>query len=60
MSGKAASWEAAIGFVLAVTGWWFILWLWVPLYSDMLRHIVITPIARYSWRSGSRPVVRSD
>jgi APA family basic amino acid/polyamine antiporter len=33
-----------VGFVLAVTGWWFILWLWVPLYSDMLRHIVITPI----------------
>src|SRR5512137_562386 len=33
-----------IGFVLAVTGWWFILWLWVPLYSDMLRHIVITPL----------------
>ncbi|OIO99145.1 MAG: hypothetical protein AUK03_00055 [Anaerolineae bacterium CG2_30_64_16] len=28
-----------IGFVLAVTGWWFILWLWVPLYADMLRHI---------------------
>jgi amino acid transporter len=33
-----------IGFVLAVTGWWFILWLWVPLYADMLRHIVITPL----------------
>jgi amino acid transporter len=33
-----------IGFVLAVTGWWFILWLWVPLYGDMLRHIVITPL----------------
>jgi len=33
-----------IGFVLAITGWWFILWLWVPLYSDMLRHIVITPL----------------
>jgi basic amino acid/polyamine antiporter, APA family len=33
-----------IGFVLAVTGWWFILWLWVPLYSDMLRQIVFTPL----------------
>ncbi len=33
-----------IGFVLAMTGWWFTLWLWVPLYGDMLRHIVITPI----------------
>jgi APA family basic amino acid/polyamine antiporter len=33
-----------IGFVLAVTGWWFILWLWVPLYSDMLRHLFFTPL----------------
>jgi basic amino acid/polyamine antiporter, APA family len=33
-----------IGFVLAVTGWWFILWLWVPLYGDMLRQTVITPL----------------
>ena len=33
-----------IGFVLAVTGWWFILWLWVPLYGDMLRQIVFTPL----------------
>lgn len=33
-----------IGFVLAVTGWWFILWLWVPLYGDMLRHIFFTPL----------------
>lgn len=34
----------AVGFVLAVTGWWFILWLWVPLYGDMFRHIVLVPI----------------
>ncbi len=33
-----------IGFVLAVTGWWFILWLWVPLYADMLRYEVLTPL----------------
>ena len=33
-----------IGFVLAVTGWWFILWLWVPLYGDMLSKAVITPL----------------
>jgi basic amino acid/polyamine antiporter, APA family len=33
-----------IGFVLAVTGWWFILWLWVPLYGDMLRYMVLTPL----------------
>ncbi|MFA6504636.1 MAG: APC family permease [Treponemataceae bacterium] len=34
-----------IGFVLAITGWCFILWLWTPLYADMLRHIVIVPLA---------------
>lgn len=33
-----------IGFVLAVTGWWFILWLWTPLYSDMLRHEFFVPL----------------
>jgi amino acid transporter len=33
-----------IGFILAVTGWWFILWLWVPLYGQMLVYEVFTPI----------------
>lgn len=33
-----------LGFVLAVTGWWFILWLWTPLYADMLRHIFFVPL----------------
>ncbi len=48
-SGGDYVWQSRVlgggtGFILAVTGWWFILWLWVPLYSDMLRHIVITPL----------------
>src|SRR5512138_2390898 len=34
----------SIGFILAITGWWFTLWLWTPIYGDMLRQIVITPI----------------
>jgi len=34
----------SVGFILAVTGWWFILWLWVPLYADMFRHIVLVPL----------------
>lgn len=33
-----------IGFILAVTGWWFINWLWTPLYADMLRHIFFVPL----------------
>lgn len=48
-SGGDYVWQSRIlgggvGFVLAVTGWWFILWLWVPLYSDMLRHLVLVPL----------------
>src|ERR671911_79628 len=26
-----------IGFVLGVTGWWFILWHWVPIYADFFN-----------------------
>jgi APA family basic amino acid/polyamine antiporter len=33
-----------VGFVLATCGWWFILWLWTPLYADMLRHTVFVPL----------------
>jgi amino acid transporter len=33
-----------LGFILAVTGWWFILWLWVPLYGQMLVYEFFTPI----------------
>jgi amino acid transporter len=34
-----------IGFLLTVTGWWFILWLWVPLYGQMLAYELLTPLA---------------
>src|SRR5512136_147504 len=34
----------SVGFILAVTGWWFILWLWVPLYGQMLTYEVFTPL----------------
>ncbi|MGZ6346811.1 MAG: hypothetical protein ACXWNC_04475, partial [Anaerolineales bacterium] len=33
-----------IGFVLSITGWWFILWLWTPLYGQMLAYEVYTPL----------------
>jgi len=35
----------SIGFVLAVTGWWFILWHWVPIYADLLNREVFVPLA---------------
>lgn len=34
-----------VGFVLAVTGWWFILWHWVPIYADILNKEVFVPFA---------------
>src|SRR3954451_14362475 len=34
-----------IGFVLAVCGWWFILWQWVPIYANILNIEVLGPMA---------------
>jgi APA family basic amino acid/polyamine antiporter len=34
-----------IGFVLAVCGWWFILWHWVPIYANILNVEVLVPLA---------------
>jgi basic amino acid/polyamine antiporter, APA family len=34
-----------VGFVLAVTGWWFILWHWVPIYANILNVQVLVPLA---------------
>jgi APA family basic amino acid/polyamine antiporter len=34
-----------IGFVLAVTGWWFILWYWAPVYGNILNVEVFQPLA---------------
>jgi APA family basic amino acid/polyamine antiporter len=33
-----------VGFVLAVAGWWFILWLWVPIYANILNVEVLGPL----------------
>ncbi|MDQ3670558.1 MAG: amino acid permease, partial [Actinomycetota bacterium] len=33
-----------IGFVLAVCGWWFILWHWVPIYANILNVEVFVPL----------------
>ncbi|HEY8681089.1 MAG TPA: APC family permease [Candidatus Dormibacteraeota bacterium] len=34
-----------IAFVLAVTGWWFILWYWTPIYANILVVMVLAPLA---------------
>lgn len=33
-----------LGFILSLTGWWFTLWLWTPVYGDMLRQVVLVPL----------------
>jgi basic amino acid/polyamine antiporter, APA family len=35
----------SVGFVLAITGWWFILWLWVPIYANILNVEVLGPLS---------------
>jgi APA family basic amino acid/polyamine antiporter len=42
-----------IGFVLAVCGWWFILWHWVPIYANILEIQVLQPLsAIVGWHGG--------
>ena len=42
-----------IGFVLAVCGWWFILWHWVPIYANILNIEVLVPLsAIIGWDGG--------
>ena len=49
----------AIGFILAVTGWWFILWLWTPLYGQMLTYEVYTPLLAIAGFQGCSLVVHN-
>lgn len=34
-----------VGFVLAMTGWWFTLWLWTPIYANILVVQFFAPLA---------------
>jgi basic amino acid/polyamine antiporter, APA family len=50
-----------IGFVLAVAGWWFILWLWVPIYANILNVEVLGPMAAIvGWDSAVDFLGKSD
>ncbi len=33
-----------VGFVFATTGWWFILWLWAPIYGTVLNVELFQPV----------------
>ncbi len=42
-----------LGFVLAVCGWWFILWHWVPIYANILNVEIFVPLfAIVGWDGG--------
>ncbi len=38
--------HSAVGFIIAAVGWWFILWLWTPIYADMGVQTTVKPIFR--------------
>ncbi len=35
---------SGLGFVMAATGWWFILWLWAPIYGNILAVELFQPL----------------
>ena len=35
---------SGLGFVMAATGWWFILWLWAPIYGNVLSAEFFQPL----------------
>jgi APA family basic amino acid/polyamine antiporter len=46
---------SGLGFVMAVTGWWFILWLWAPIYGNILSVQLFEPIwatLKWTWPGG--------
>jgi basic amino acid/polyamine antiporter, APA family len=46
---------SGIGFVMAVTGWWFILWLWAPIYGNILAVQLFEPVwatLKWTWPTG--------
>jgi amino acid transporter len=49
-TGGDYAWQSRIlgggvGFVLSITGWWFTLWLWTPIYANILVAQFINPLA---------------
>ena len=45
--------HSSVGFVLGATGWWFILWLWIPIYGALCVNSFINPILRILGAGGS-------
>ena len=49
-----------IAFVLAVTGWWFILWYWAPVYANILNVEVFQPLAAVLGLDGLTDLLAKD
>ncbi len=46
---------SGLGFVMAATGWWFILWLWAPIYGNILSVQFFEPLwatLKWTWPTG--------
>src|SRR6184192_3617296 len=49
-TGGDYAWQSRVlggglGFVLSITGWWFTLWLWTPIYANILNLQFFEPLA---------------
>src|SRR6266536_289980 len=51
---------SGIAFVLAITGWWFILWYWAPVYANILNVEVFQPLAALFKLNGVTDFLASD
>ena len=49
---------SGIGFVMAATGWWFILWLWAPIYGNILSVMLFQPLWATLGDPGGADLVR--
>src|SRR5712692_3952733 len=46
---------SGLGFVMAASGWWFILWLWAPIYGNILSVQFFEPLwatLKWTWPNG--------
>jgi len=45
--------NSGLGFVMAATGWWFILWLWAPIYGTVLSEEFFQPLWATTGHAGA-------
>ncbi|HEY7701564.1 MAG TPA: hypothetical protein VIB02_04565 [Candidatus Limnocylindrales bacterium] len=60
VGGFIGTMRGGIGFVLAATGWWFILAMWAPIYGAILKIEFFQPLAALLGMSGGVEFFGSD